>query len=126
MDEYYRKKLLNKILEEKASQYNILKEMLKDLKMSKNDRNLQVIDVHSWLILINDREYSNVQTDTLEEHKVRSTWTGDLADPFEFLVTCSGRPICFKCFYSEEEILKHHEKVVFLIEQKIFCRQHSC
>lgn len=126
MDEYYRKKLFNKILEENASDYNKLKDMFKHIDIMKLDRNLKVIDFSTWLILVKDYWYSKVQTDTLEEYIVQSIWKGDFESPFELIVIHRNVPVYTKIYYTEESALSAQEKIVFLIEQKIFSPTINC
>lgn len=126
MDEYYRKKLLNKILEENASEYNKLKEQFKNVDEIKLDRRTQIIDFPLWLLLIREPTYVMVQSDILEEYKVESIWKGDIEGPFQLLVKLKDIVVCLQSFCTEDSVLKAQEKTVFLIEQKMFSPPISC
>lgn len=119
MEEYYRKKLLKSIKEDGAEDYDILKTAFKNVKIIKFDRCNNIIDFPLWLLLIRNSSYTNVQIDILENYKVISQWVGDIENPFELVISQEGNPLYIRSFVQEDSLLKFHEKVVFVIEQKM-------
>jgi len=140
MDKFDHMRLTRKILnkneeiQEKREILNLIRNAVKYNRMG------EVIDNELWKILINEEEYFKIAEDVLKESTITTSWIGiNIVKPLkvendDFIASISpSKPYIFdteikdshnivryKYYYPDENVaIKHHQKLVFMAEQKM-------
>ncbi len=112
----------------------------KKRKTAVYDRTGEPIDYEMWAQLINEPEYYMIASDIIDNVSIVTTWFGmdvvssnkvyssdeemkDCLALFETEIKDSLNVVRQKFYYPSEEIaIKHHNKLVFMADQKMFAQ----
>lgn len=137
MDKLSHARLVKRILRRKKKIAPVVN-ALSTWDLVKYDRTGSEIDYEVWAKLVNEPDYYIVAIDAVENVSIVTTWLGINALKSQSqhvrVINGNGLPMIFdteikdsfnivryKYYYPTEEVaLKHHDKLVFMADQKMF------